>query len=567
MSIRTAVEVQPWYRLTAHFFAGLFDFGVLSEAGSDAFRRVLIGIAAAMLTFGLLLVRMYAAGTAGPAGTESLRLAGIAGEAVVIGLPMLVVAFATLLISQSLFPDETDFRVLLVLPVTRRTIFLSKLSALALFAGLFIVSSHAAMLPLFLKISAGQWAAGNFSSRLAAHLLASLGASACAVLAITAINGGLLMALPRVHVQTASTAFRSLMLCALVLSVPLAARLPAIGPLVAAESPLLFLAPPAWFLGVNQLLQGHATPYFSELAAVAIGAFVSSLVIAVGSYSLLYRRFDRVMIRPAETGSRGLGTRVLGRAHARRPGFVAIRAFTHVTLARSALHQGVFIAIAACGAGLVLNSFFGASAVPRLRSYEDALSASALWAPFALVFAATIGARAALVLPIDPRANWVFRMTEDATARVEQLNAVVDAVVRLGVVAPLAMLLPIEWAMFGVGALASTSVAFVAGVLLVEIEMSEWQRIPFTCSYMPGKRFVGHTMLIGLAGFVIFTSLGQGLAWYSIHHRWGWLVVMAILGSVVVQRRRRRLALWRRTALIFEDSLPSEIEPLRLSQY
>jgi hypothetical protein len=42
---------------------------------------------------------------------------------------------------------------------------------------------------------------------------------------------------------------------------------------------------------------------------------------------------------------------------------------------------------------------------------------------------------------------------------------------------------------------------------------------------------------------------------------------MAILGSVVVQRRRRRLALWRRTALIFEDSLPSEIEPLRLSQY
>jgi hypothetical protein len=121
--------------------------------------------------------------------------------------------------------------------------------------------------------------------------------------------------------------------------------------------------------------------------------------------------------------------------------------------------------------------------------------------------------------------------------------------------------------MFGSDALASTSAAFMAGVLLVEIEMSGWHRIPFTCSYMPGKRFVGHTMLIGFAGFVLFTFLGRGLAWYSIHHRAGWLAVMAILGSVVVLQRRRRQALWRRTALIFEDSLPSEIEPLRLSQY
>ena len=61
---------------------------------------------------------------------------------------MLVVAFATLLVSHSLFPDETDFRVLLALPVSRRLVFLSKLAALALFAGIFIVASHVAMLPV-----------------------------------------------------------------------------------------------------------------------------------------------------------------------------------------------------------------------------------------------------------------------------------------------------------------------------------------------------------------------------------------------------------------------------------
>ena len=58
MSLRSRFADKAWYRLTAHFFVGLFDFGVLSEAGSDAFQRVLIGIIATMLTFGLLFARI-----------------------------------------------------------------------------------------------------------------------------------------------------------------------------------------------------------------------------------------------------------------------------------------------------------------------------------------------------------------------------------------------------------------------------------------------------------------------------------------------------------------------------
>jgi hypothetical protein len=65
MSLTSRFADRAWYRLTAHFFVGLFDFGVLSEAGSDAFKRVMIGIIAAMLTFGLLFARilMSAAGS------------------------------------------------------------------------------------------------------------------------------------------------------------------------------------------------------------------------------------------------------------------------------------------------------------------------------------------------------------------------------------------------------------------------------------------------------------------------------------------------------------------------
>ena len=568
MTVWERLDDRPWFRLTSHFFSSLFDFGVLSEAASDSFRRVLIGIVAVLLTFGLLITRMYAIATTGPRNVEALRLAVIAAEALMIGLPMLVVAFATLLVSHSLFPDETDFRVLLVLPVSRPVVFLSKLLALALFAGLFIVSTHVAMLPLFLRLAAGRGVRDTFVQRLGAHLIASLGGSIFVVLALTAVNGLLLLSVPRARLQAASTAFRSLMLCALVLSVPLVIRLPAAGDLIAAQSLLLYLAPPLWFVGVQQVLLGHATPYFARLAQLGAVALGASLVIAIGTYSLLYRRFDRVMLRRADAGGSGrTAQRLFGISVAGRPFGAAISAFTHVTLARSPLHQGVFIAIAACGAGLVMNSFVGVKAIPRIQSYESALTSTSMWAPFALMFAMTLAVRAALVLPIEPRANWVFRMTEHDGSRVEQLNAVAGSFIRLGVIVPLAVIFPVEWAVFGRESLTAIAVAGMAGMFLVELQMSDWRRIPFTCSYMPGKRFVGLTLVIGFAAFMAFTSIGSGLFWHSLHHPIGALAVMALLGALVWERRRRRAWLARHEALLFEDTLPTEIEPLRLSLY
>jgi hypothetical protein len=572
MTLRSRFADRAWYRLTAHFFVGLFDFGVLSEAGSDAFKRVLIGIIAAMLTFGLLLARILMSAVSGrEAASLTPAPYRAALETLVIGFPMLIVAFTTLLVSPSLFPDETDFRVLLVLPVSRRVVFLSKLAALALFAGIFIVAAHAAMLPLFLIVAVARQVEESFLVRFAAHMLASLSGSTLVALAVIGINGALLVAVPRRHLQAASTAVRSAILFTLVLSLPLFARLPAIAPLLAAGSRSLYLVPPVWFLGVEELLLGHGTPYFGRLAGIAAVASASSLALAVGSYLFLYRRFDRVMMRPAETrgAPRRWTTPVVGPVRPRRSNLAAIRAFTHLTLARSPLPQGVFVAIAACGAGLVLNSLFGVKAMPRLRrTYEDELTTALIWAPFALMFAMTLAVRAALVLPIEPRANWVFRMTEHDGARVDQIRAVIGSMVRLGVVVPLAILSPLAWAIFGVRAIGCTAIAFMAGLVLVELEMGEWRRIPFTCSYMPGKRFVGLTMLIGLTAFVAFTSIGSGLTWYGLRARpLGSLVVLTILGAVVWERRRRRTRLTRYTPLLFEDVLPNEVEPLRLSAY
>jgi hypothetical protein len=161
----------------------------------------------------------------------------------------------------------------------------------------------------------------------------------------------------------------------------------------------------------------------------------------------------------------------------------------------------------------------------------------------------------------------VFRLTEDPGARAEQLGAVVHTVARFGVLWPVVVLLPVQWAVLGPRALICASIAHLAGLVLVELHMADWLRIAFTCSYMPGKRFVGNTMLIGLAAFVAFTFFGWAFALLAIRNVTGGLVVMAILGAVAIQRLRHRLWLWRGTALVFEDVLPTEVEPLKLSAY
>ena len=69
------------------------------------------------------------------------------------------------------------------------------------------------------------------------------------------------------------------------------------------------------------------------------------------------------------------------------------------------------------------------------------------------------------------------------------------------------------------------------GWLLVEWLMADWRRIPFTCSYIPGKGFVPHMVVKGFASYVVFT-LATGLALrLSLFRPQAALVLALILGA------------------------------------
>jgi len=227
-----------------------------------------------------------------------------------------------------------------------------------------------------------------------------------------------------------------------------------------------------------------------------------------------------------------------------------------LTLRRSVLHQGIVVALSAVAVGLVVNA--------ALSSDLD-VQALAFWAPFPLMFVVSRAVRLALALPIEVRANWVFRMTDALTTRSEATGAAVATVLRLGVALPVAAIAPLHWLTFGPAAILMAIVAGLIGWLHAELLLQDWRRIPFTCSYMPGKGFVPQIFLKTLFFFLFFTTTGSLALRLCLVAPAAALVVggtVAAAASTLAVRRRR---LARVAGLEFEDSLPNELNVLRLN--
>jgi hypothetical protein len=161
------------------------------------------------------------------------------------------------------------------------------------------------------------------------------------------------------------------------------------------------------------------------------------------------------------------------------------------------------------------------------------------------------------------RANWIFRLTETDAARSEQMRAVERIVAGYAVGLPLVAALPVLWSVMGwkQAAIATLVAAFVGGVFVHAI-LLEWRRIPFTCSYMPGKRLIVYTVVLGFAAFVLFAAAGVRLVRAALDATEMAIAIGLVLLVIAAILRRKRIAEWKETPLMFEDELPDQ--PLQL---
>ena len=545
------------WRLSAHFFRALFDFGVLSDAGADSLKHLFVGSIGGFVSAAWLMVVIYAHKYLvlwSQPSAEPYRRALLGDDMFMLGVPMLMGALVTLLVSSSLFPDERDFRILGPLPISRSVIFGAKLAALVLFVGGFIVLTDLSLLPLFLLTTRNPWGEHVFVVRMMAWLTAGAAASALAILAVAAGAGLLGLLRSSARLQAVTTAAKSLALGTLVLSVPLVVRLSDLGGALADESAWLLLVPPAWFVGLERVLMGSRDPTFLRLAAAGLAALAGATVMVAALYTLLFRHFERLVLRPPIAAPAGLDQH--GPVHqVASPAYLAVRLFTVTTLRRGALHQGVLVGLAACGAALAVNQRMG-----------DGLAATALWTPFALMFACGIGVRASLVLPMEHRANWIFRITEDHATRADELRAMNDVATVCVAVPAAAVSLPALWPALGPQAMIASAVVGIVGLLFVHVVLLDWRRIPFTCSYLPGKRFVAQSFFVGCAGYIVFVLSGEWLVRTALSSTAAATVILAAGAVLAYELRRRRLDAWARRPLMFEDEFPDAVMALQLWQ-
>src|SRR4029079_8257911 len=162
------------------------------------------------------------------------------------------------------------------LPVRRAVVFGAKLAALVLFNGMLIAAVHLALAPIVLVTSAHRWREQPVWSRMMAWAVASISASALAVLAIMALVGVLVLTLSRDRLNSLTTLMRSVLLAALLSCVPLAVHLSGFGGALADRSAWLAFVPPAWFVALERVLLGSADPWLVRLADIALAATASS---------------------------------------------------------------------------------------------------------------------------------------------------------------------------------------------------------------------------------------------------------------------------------------------------
>jgi hypothetical protein len=358
-----------------------------------------------------------------------------------------------------------------------------------------------------------------------------------------------------------SGAVRILIAGGLVVVLPLMTRLPATGEAFATQAWWLAWAPPAWFAGLERWLLGDAAK--GLLAAQAVAATIGALGIAVASYVRLYRRFDRLTFQPAPGQARFADRAIVRWSRGAAPVSSAVRRFVWLTIRRSVLHQGLVAGLLACAVALVLDSLLSAD-WRAAGAFDDGRLWTLLWAPMTRVFVAVPAIRVALSVPLDLRANWIFRMAEDVEGRAEAADASVRTVLVLAVALPIALVAPLQWWALGPGSVAVLLVEASIGWLLVELRMSDWVRIPFTFAYLPGKGFVPQMCVKAFAGYVVFTFATGLMLRASLRHHAVALILGSTFSVTAAALRRARGRRARRTALLFEEQLPMDVMPLRL---
>jgi hypothetical protein len=572
----SAYSKRPFARLVRLFTARIFQGGGDNDAAGIDLRMGLIltllalpgGFVSVILfpKYGTLLQWMR-----GVVNADAIATA-MPDEYFFIALSMAVTAAVAVWRWDSIFPDRRDYLNLVPLPISSRTILLANFVAIAFFAGLIAFVVNAASCILFsLAVGSTQTTFIFFARFAAVHALCVILASVFAFVGVFSVLGLFMAILPQPVFARVSPYLRALIVIASVTLLSTSFAVPTMLNRLS-ESPhseLQYL-PPVWFLGLGMSLLNEASPGLATVGKIASPALASAAVIAICTYAIGYRKhFVRIPelsdsfaageLRPAQW------LRRLNRFAMRSSPQQGCSLFVWKTLFRSEPHRLLLAGFG--GLGLVLASQALLASFVGSPSHGGFLSEDILSVPLILVFFIVAGLRLAFEIPVDLRANWIFRLLLDSEKH--DCQAMARKLILISLLPGILLIvLPLYcWLGGWIAGILHTVVVGLWSMLLTDAALVRFRKMPFTCSLPLFQQHSFVTLIacaLGLFLFAVVTPEFESWALPQPVRMIGLIPVATIAWYIPHRLRQSALAVERE--LMFEDLPNREFELLRIAE-
>jgi hypothetical protein len=553
----------PGFELLRHFLLHFFDSDLVTTSGETA--PAIVGAVSVFLPmFPLIagpLQRKYAffshVVSPGP-----YRLAVRADELWLITLMMAAIGLLTAIKWQALFPGLTDYRVLGSLPLRPWQVFAAKLLALLVVATAAAVTLNLVPGLMFPVASSSRWAFHPaLGARLVAYCAASYAGCYFFFFGTVALQGVLLNLLrPRLFAHVAGILQGVLvgtMLVLIVLSFSIQRQVTA----AVVRPEWARWLPPVWFLGLCQTMSGDPDPAMLALAHRALAALALALALVLLTYAISYRRHRALLVEGGASPPRK-NRRWRGAVFdwlIPDPRRQAVIVFLARTLGGSSQHRTILMGYGGFGLAIFLSGVIG---MRDMVEPARVLAADFVYAHTILLVFLLIGVRHLFSIPVELKANWAFQITEREGRR-EWLRAVDRFVLYPGALAMLVLPFPLEAYLLGWLAVGESLLFAVFAILCYEMVFSSWEKLPFTCSHLPGKT-PAWILALYLLGLLIVLPTVNWVLLECLYHPAVFVAVLTVLSVVWARLHAAREEGWGDLRLKYEESPDPAIHGLNL---
>jgi len=556
-------ERQQFRLLHRDFLARIVDLEILSAGGE--IQKLLIQFAAMLAAFSFV-VTVWIGPNMGRANMsrEKLLVSAWSVEEFFIASTMAIAGLLAVLAWNSVLPGRRDCLILGLLPVRTRTVFLAKAAAIGTALAITIGASNSFIGLVFPPMLGGL-------RGLVAYWLTVAAAGAFVCCAFLAIQGVLAQLLPyRLFLRVSSW----VQLASFFFILGIYFLKPPFRP----DGPISQLLPSTWFFGLFQILIGGSHPTFPALAIRALWSLAVALALATATFSLAYARNLRRIVeqpdiapsdrgRPATRIGSALAARLLPKSIER-----AVILFTARTIARSRQHR--LLLAAYMGIGLAVGLAYARELIYGSSDFDPTyyglkwyqLNGSLIAASVVFLVFAIIGTRAVFAMPIALPANWIFRITavHSPAAYFAAIRKSLFALAAGPVWIAAALIFPAIWPTFyGV---AHVILLGAMGMILIEFALYRFRKMPFACSYLPGKANIHVRLGAGGIAFLGASSIVTHIEFAVIPHIASFTTFLAILAAIAfwAHRRTAEFAALPGAQLQFEDLPRGELTGLSL---